>query len=180
MRNALGWWWHTEHDLLDKMDPANLVRDTRVAARVVWQLLTDPVLPLDIAAQAGDLLGQMQGLQAALQGRFDMAPLLRAAEACQAAASALSASVGDPGQINRALMRASRALVPLDYTAGGRFQPDPALPMPAWPVLEPLRALAAAQPGTDEAYALTVSATRSRNRLLCGLRDATTALGARG
>ena len=27
MRNALGWWWHTEHDLLDKVDQANLVRD---------------------------------------------------------------------------------------------------------------------------------------------------------
>lgn len=179
MRNALGWWWHTEHDLLDKISPANLVRDTRIAARVVWQLLTDPVLPLDIAAQAGDLLGQLQGLQAALRGRFDAAPLLRAAEACRDAAAALpSAAGGDAGRINRALMRASRALVPLDYTAGGRFQPDPALPQPAWPVLEPLRALAAARPGTDEAYALTVSATRARNKLLSGLRDAVSALGA--
>ena len=34
-RNALGWWWHTPHDLLDKIDEANLVRDTRVLARVV-------------------------------------------------------------------------------------------------------------------------------------------------
>ncbi len=185
MRNALGWWWHTEHDLLDKIDPANLVRDTRIATRVVWQLLTDPVLPLDIAAQASDLLGQLRGLQPALQGRVDMAPLLRLAEACRAAATALAdaplpdGAVGDPCRINRALMRASRALVPLDYTAGGRFQPDPALPLPPWPVLEPLRALAAARAGTDDAYALAVSAARARNRLLSGLRDAVMALDAR-
>ena len=33
-RNALGWWWHTPHDLLDKIDEANLVRDTRVLMQV--------------------------------------------------------------------------------------------------------------------------------------------------
>ena len=30
MRNGLGWWWHTPHDLLDKIDEQILVRDTRV------------------------------------------------------------------------------------------------------------------------------------------------------
>ena len=50
MRNPLGWWWHTPHDLLDKIDPANLTRDTRVFVRALWRLVTDAVLPLDYAA----------------------------------------------------------------------------------------------------------------------------------
>ncbi len=56
-RNALGWWWHTPHDLIDKVDEANLVRDARVMTEVVWRLLATPVAPLDHAATAASLLG---------------------------------------------------------------------------------------------------------------------------
>jgi hypothetical protein len=34
-RNALGWWCHTPADLLDNIDPANLVRDTQIVLRVL-------------------------------------------------------------------------------------------------------------------------------------------------
>jgi len=73
-------------------------------------------------------------------------------------------------------MRASRALDPLYYTTGDRFTHDPALPLPAWPVLQPLRNLAKTAPETDDARFLTVSATRARNRLLHAVRTATAAL----
>ena len=59
---------------------------------------------------------------------------------------------------------------------GLRFAHDPALPLSAWPVLDPLRALAKAAPGTDSARFLAVSAVRSRNRLAHALREATEAL----
>ena len=61
MRNALGWWWHTPHDKLDKIDPENLARDTRIALRVVWDLLTLPILPLDIPAQLDVLAARARG-----------------------------------------------------------------------------------------------------------------------
>jgi hypothetical protein len=73
-------------------------------------------------------------------------------------------------------MRASRALAPVYYTAGDRFAHDPALPLPAWPVLDPLRRLAKMAPGTDSARFLAVSATRGRNRLAYALRQAISAL----
>ena len=66
MRNALGWWWHTPHDLLDKIDEANLVRDTRIFVRTLWHLLTEPVLPLDYAAHAGALLSELERLHGAM------------------------------------------------------------------------------------------------------------------
>ena len=85
-------------------------------------------------------------------------------------------------------MRASRALAPVYYTSGDRFAHDPALPLPAWPVLQPLRDLAKSARGSDAAHALTVSATRARNRMLHALREAmagafsnlSRALGGRG
>jgi hypothetical protein len=169
MRNALGWWWHTPHDTLDKIDPANLVRDTQVYVHTLHRLLTDKALPLDFAAHAGVLLEELAALREALGERFDLGGLIAAAEGLRAAASAGGAS-------DHALMWASRALDPLYYTTGDRFAHDPALPLPAWPVLQPLRDLAKMVAGTDEARFLAVSATRGRNRLLHALGVATAVL----
>jgi hypothetical protein len=66
--------------------------------------------------------------------------------------------------------------VPLDYTTGNRFDHDPALALAPWPVLDKLRALAAAPADSDAAKFLTVAAMRARNWLAHALDQATTAL----
>ena len=176
MRNALGWWWHTPHDLLDKIDEANLVRDTRVFVRTLWRLLTELVLPLDYAAHASALLRELAGIEASLDGALSLEPLVAEATALRDRAAALVEPGRDPVRVNRALMQLSRALVPPDYTAGDRFSHDPALPQAPWPVLDPIRALAGA--GPDQARFAAVDATRARNRMLHALRQAGRALDA--
>jgi hypothetical protein len=181
MRNALGWWWHTPHDLLDKIDEDFLVRDTRVVVHTLWRLLTDAVLPLDYAAHAQALLAELGGIAPRLKDGLRLDEVVKAAKALKASAAAVSSleGVNDPARlerINAALMRASRALVPLDYTRGDRFSHDAALPQSPWPALDALRKLAQAKPGSDEARFLAVGATRARNRVLYGLREAREAL----
>ena len=176
MRNPLGWWWHTPEDLLDKVDPANLVRDTRVFVRVLWRLLTEPVLPLDYVAHAGALLDELGKV-----GRALLDPVVAAAAALQEKAAALGATAaGKAGvevtRVNRALLQVSRALVPMDYTEGDRFVHDPALPQSPWPVLDPVRAWAKAE-GEEAKFAM-VDAVRARNRMLHALRQANRALDA--
>jgi hypothetical protein len=172
MRNPLGWWWHTPHDLIDKVDEANLARDTRVFVRALWRLLTEPVLPLDYAAHATALLTELATLAGKLGDRLPLAPLVQAAEALRDRAGTLR---GDDAAKNRALMAVSRALVPVDYTSGDRFRHDPALPQAPWPALDPVRALAAAD-GTDAIRFASVDAVRARNRVLHALREAHRAL----
>jgi hypothetical protein len=172
MRNPLGWWWHTPHDLIDKVDEANLTRDTRVFVRALWRLLTDAVLPLDYAANAAALLTELATLSGKLGDRLSLAPLVEAAEIVRDQAGTLR---GDDAAKNRALMAVSRALVPVDYTTGDRFRHDPALPQAPWPALDPVRALAAAE-GTDAVRFATVDAVRARNRVLHALREARRAL----
>ena len=77
---------------------------------------------------------------------------------------------------SRALMRLSRMLVPLDYTRGDRFVHDPALPLPPWSVLDPLRRLAAAPRGGDDERFAEVDAIRARNRIAGMLAQARRAL----
>jgi hypothetical protein len=169
MRNSLGWWWHTPHDLLDKIDEKNLVRDTRVFVHTLWRLLADPVLPLDFAAHARVLLDELGTLHVSLGDRCSVHGLIEAATTLRDKAAAGRHS-------DAALMRASRALAPVYYTSGERFSHDPALPLPAWPVLDPLRKLAKVAPGTDSAHFLSVGAMRGRNRLAYAIRRATEAL----
>jgi hypothetical protein len=176
----LGWWWHTPDDTLDKIDADTLVRDTRVFVHVVWRLLTDRKLPFDYAEHGRALQAELARLQASLGDALDLTLLAERCEALTQAATAQLARAADADEaalarINAALMRAGRALVPMDYTQGDRFQPDPALEQPAWPSLQPLRRLASAR-GTEEAPFLAVSAMRARNRLAHVLRQAIEAL----
>ena len=166
MRNALGWWWHTPHDTLDKIDPEFLRRDARVYVRALWRLLTEEVAPLDPAAAAAGLVRELRSLLLP----SDEVPVAAVLAAADALAGMRPAS-------DAAAMRACRALVPLDMTDGDRFAHDPALPQPPWPVLEPVRAWARETPGSDEARFAAVEAVRACNRLLHGLRTAAAALG---
>ncbi len=166
MRQPLGWWWHTPHDLLDKIDEANLTRDTRVFVRALWRLLTDVGLPLDFVAHADALQRELAAIAAKLGDRLSLAPLMAATEKLRAAAGGEHSDA--------ALMAASRALVPVDYTSGDRFRHDPALPQPPWPVLQPIRLLADAAP--DDIPFAAVDALRARNRMQHALREAARAL----
>ena len=178
---ALGWWWHTPHDLIEHIDPDNLVRDTRITLRVLWRLLTDRVLPLDYAAYADALTAELDRLQAALGSRFDIGGLAAAAaeigrNAKALAARAAAASDAGAPRIDRALMRASRALVPINYTYGDRFRHDSALPHPSWPALEGLREAAATDLASPDLPFTLVHARQTRNRIAHALREANAAL----
>ena len=183
MRNALGWWWHTPHDLIDKIDETFLARDTRIVFASLWRLATDPIVPLDHAAHLAALHAELKEIAPKLKTTVAIDDLVATAARLAAQAQALGA--GRTGhdeaalaRINAALMRVSRALVPLDYTEGDRFRHDPALPQPAWPPLQKLRELARAEPNSDAARFLAVAARRARNRLRYALDEAGAGLAA--
>ncbi len=181
---GFGWWWHTPDDTLDKMDPGLLVRDTRVYVHALWRLLADVVLPLDHAAAAVALEAELSELAARLgavgaEGP-DLSRLIAQARQLRERATAVRAAVPDDAgvaRLNRALVAASRALVPMDYTTGDRFGHDPALAQAPYPVLDPVRHLADAAPGSDEGRFLRVAARRACNRLGFALEAANAALG---
>ncbi len=163
---GLGWWWHTPHDTIDKIDPENLARDTRIYFHTLWRLLSESRLPLDYAETAGDLLGELAALQAKLGARFDLAGLsARAAALRDAAAALIARPAAQDDAVNAALMALGRALVPLDYTLGDRFDHDPALGLAPWPVLDAMRRLAGTAADSDDAKFGEVSAIRAANRL---------------
>lgn len=182
MLTALGWWWHTPHDTADHIDPDNLSRDTTIVLEVLWRLLTSPVLPLDYSVYAIALGEQIARLQEELAGRLDISGLSGAVEELRVKAQAIlearDLSPEKAMRLSASLMRAGRHLVPLNYTSGERFHHDSALPHPAWPSLEGLRALAALPAGSPDTAFYVVHARQTRNRVAHALREANAALQA--
>jgi N-acetylated-alpha-linked acidic dipeptidase len=179
---GFGWWWHTPDDTLDKMDPLLLVRDTRVYVHALWRLLTDRVLPLDYAASAAALEDVLSGLAEELDGRLDLSPLTTRVRRLRDQAVAVRSRVPqirddvEAQRVNRALVSVSRAIVPMDYTTGDRFDHDPALAQTPYSVLNPVRALAETLAGSDQAKFLAVAAVRACNRLAFALDETNAAL----
>ncbi|MCM8749815.1 M28 family peptidase [Thermomicrobiaceae bacterium CFH 74404] len=178
-RGGLGWWWHTTEDTVDKIDPANLVRDTRVLLATVLGLATAPVLPFrqsraveeirDALADLATVTGaELIGL-AALRQECDL--LLNAARRldarCEQPVDAQTAR-----RLNRCSMRVSRELIPVNYTARGPFEQDLALPTKPLPGLQRLHDLSRLQPADPGYYPLLHSLQRERNRVLHALRSA--------
>lgn len=172
---GFGWWWHTPDDTLDKMDSDLLVRDTRVYVHAIARLLIADVLPFDYARAAQALEAELDKLVPGVGTSLDLAPLRARAQTLGKLAAAIPASA-DPDAVNRALMAVSRALVPMDYTRGDRFDHDPALGQNAYPVLDPVRLLAASEPGSDDRRFRLVAARRATNRLAHALATAIAAL----
>ena len=181
MLTALGWWWHTPHDTAEHIDPDNLSRDTQIVLEVLWRLLTSPVLPLDYTVYAAALGEQIARLQTGLDHRIDISVLAKAVDELNANAKAIlevgHVSVDRAARINASMLRAARHLVPLNYTSGERFHHDSALPHPAWPSMEGLRALASLPLGSPEMAFYAVHARQVRNRIAYALREANAALG---
>jgi aminopeptidase YwaD len=183
MLTALGWWWHTPHDTIEHIDPQNLVRDTRIVLRVLQRLLTSRILPYDYMAYAASLGAEIAELRKRLGDRLDISVLETATAALQGRAADLLArskwaSDTEAARINAGLMRASRLLVPLNYTSGERFHHDSALPHAAWPSLEGIRELARLPEGSSDVPFYAVHARQARNRVAHVLREAGKALEA--
>jgi hypothetical protein len=177
------WWWHTREDTVDKIDPGVLTLDTRVYVAAALRLVRAPVLPLAPARAARAILGTLEELQAATAGRWDLGAvvagarrLVERADALAAGLDRLSGTTPTEAQldaVNRALMKLSRVLVPLAYTAGDRFAHDLALPIPPLAGLQRVRQLAGLDPGSDGFKFALAALVRQRNRAVHALEEAT-------
>lgn len=173
--HPLGWWWHTKGDTLDKIDMDVLVRDARFYANIVLRALCDDILPFDFSGAVRELHDALEDIAQNLARWMDIVALTNRAASLDQLIGKARAAAGEAGSetaldaINSTLVAMSRALVPIQFTTGDRFEPDPALHQPPFPVLAPLRHLAAIEEDGDARRFATVDARRAYNRVLHAL-----------
>ncbi|HLW58526.1 MAG TPA: M28 family peptidase [bacterium] len=178
---SLGWWWHTPHDTVDKIDPVRLVRDAKIFALVVDRWLSGELLPLNALAGAADLRASLEGLAREAGSAFDLSAATAAAVGLEDACGRLqqvsaSAAGVRAREINACLLALCRTLIPATYTSAGRFSHDPALDNEFLPRLAAARRLASLPRESDAARFLLVDLVRGRNAVIAALREARAAV----
>jgi aminopeptidase YwaD len=172
------WWWHSEHETIDKFDPEILKQDTRLYVSILLGLSTADVLPFRLEDAAQDYLDSLREYDEAAGEVLPFAAVMAEAEALKAACAALTERVrGETDRersaaVNKLMLRVCRTLNPILYQVCSPFEHDPALGSRALPSLGPALKLPAMDPASD-AYRFTVTGLKRRlNQVTHQIREA--------
>lgn len=169
---GLNWWWHTEYDTLDTADADVLLQDVKIYLATILRFANAEVLPYRFEPVADELLAAVTTYQQAVKSLFDMSGVTSRIQALKVlgarvdSALAGTQAAGDGARaVNRAIMLAQRALIPINYTQIGEFDHDPAAYQPVLPLMAEARKLAQLKPDGDMFKFLTTKLVRSRNKV---------------
>ncbi|MBW2153595.1 MAG: M28 family peptidase [Deltaproteobacteria bacterium] len=182
---GLAWFWHTEADTLDKIDPDILFTDARIYMAAVWRLCTLPVIPFDFEFTAQETITLLKDLDKKAGSSFDLSQAVQIAETFKKKALLLkqkcielsrkisnNASAAIEERLNTAavsldqcIMKLSRILIPVSYSGTDRFDMDLAVSIPPFPRLQPVAELAAMDPRSHDFKYLERKMVRERNRV---------------
>ncbi|MBO8141781.1 MAG: M28 family peptidase [Firmicutes bacterium] len=132
---AGAWWWHTEHDTLDKASREVLHKDCQLSTTFVSLLATADVLPIDLTVLVDEIHTALKRLDEEIGQHVDLKLLVAKSERLVAAVAELNNKPvdGDPAAVqarNRILMGISRALNPVVYGLEGPYGHDVAERVP--------------------------------------------------
>ena len=176
---GLGWWWHTEHDTLDKVDEAFLIRDTKIYLATIWRILTSPVLPYDMTEAVSEMQDTVRSLQEDLGERFDLSKLSNRLDALKDRVCAFyedAETIAEPGEkadvINETIQALSRTIVRITFHGNNHFGFDLSGAMfPIQSLVDGTR-LATCSLGSYRYYVLETQFRRGYNRVMAHLKEA--------
>jgi hypothetical protein len=189
----LGWWHHSLHNTIERIDKDLLALHLRVYAHWIWGLLTEPVLPyeyLPIATRFTDRLEELAKLDIP---DIDMTAAAQQAREFQELAQAFDAQARlwrqrirggaadrHPADLlNGAMIQLSRILVPIASTVVGAYGQDRyghAWQTQMIPSLAPYPRLAEYARDSGEFQVWWVAMVRARNRVVDALTQASAVL----
>ena len=189
---GLSWFWHTEADTLDKIDPEILFTDGRIYMAAVWRLCTVPVLPFDFELTAEEMVNLLTDLEKKAENAFDLSQAVRAGETFKKKAvllkqksTEISRQISDQASgaveeglnaaavsLDQCIMKLSRILIPVSYSATDRFDMDLAVSIPPFARLQPVAELAAMDAESHDFKFLERKMVRERNRVRHALIEA--------
>ncbi len=187
---TLGWWHHSLHNTIDKLDKDRLAMHLRVYANWMWGLLTSPILPNEYSPLANrfvDRLGEFAGYE---MPDIDMQSAVERAREFQGLAERLDEQSdawrrrisGNPTDaeraadlLNHAKIELSRTLVPIASTAVGPYGQDRyghAWQTQMIPSLVPYPQVAGYDRQSEQFQTWWVAMIRARNRVVDALERA--------
>jgi hypothetical protein len=185
---GLGWWYHSDKDTLDKMDPDTLLAANKANILVILRLCTHPVIPYKVAEIARWATESLGDLTKRSGKAIDIMDLVEKAERLGEVAALLDEATAKLNEratagrgikpeklrpVNEGLLAISRSLAPVLYTLHGRYEQDHygAEYIKPIPVLQPVSELASLNPDTAGYKELRTKLVRARNMVSDALRE---------
>ena len=168
--------WHTEADLLPVADRGNLERDLKVYVTTILRVLNAGILPLDYRATVKEIADAVNAYRKQAGDLADFGPIDRELKRLRGALNAFYAAMprcrtaAAIAQANETLRELARILVPINYSAGERFDHDPALPLGTVPRLSAASRLTSAS--LDQRPFLQTGLAREINKVANTLHEA--------
>lgn len=185
---TLGWWHHSLHNTIDKVDKERLKLHLRVYAHWMWDLLTAPILPYEYEPVGRRFFERLSELARQPVPGIDLAGAVERAQAFQAIAGRLDAAGREWGArtgssdadraaqiLNQATIGLSRTLVPVASTVVGSYGQDRyghAWQTQMIPSLVPYPRLASLATDSEEWQTWWVAMVRARNQVVDALDQA--------
>ena len=170
-------YWHHPDDTLDKMDKSLLAEHCRLYAAALHELCCMERIPLNPAATAAVVNGEIERLGALGGGAVELGDLREAGARFAKACAALNEKLEglDAAAANRVLLDVSHAVNPVLYTLAGPFDHDPASGAFRLPGLQCIESYVERGPESDSGRVIYTRILREKNRVIAGL-DAASAI----
>lgn len=144
--SGFGWWWHTKEDTFDKIDADHLERDAKVYLSFVDHCCNDPIIPLDVVEGANELHSTIGDYKEMSDGHVSMKEVEQHLKKFMDTINELKKVINlkdihCPQKVNEAIHSVARVIVRLMQVNTSTFDPDPAVPLPAIPMLSAMNEL---------------------------------------
>ena len=175
-----GFWWHTEHDTLDKADRGCLERDTRLTGLIAAAMVNSDVFPFDHRAVADAILQRLNAIQQICRETYSLEKSLNAATNFKKSCQILHQEVEVAKQktddshkdhVNRKMLKLNRILTPAVFTEIDMFRHQPAEPAKDLPGLSRAESLTTLDPDSNRAGFTRAQLIREENRLMHALKQ---------
>lgn len=181
----LGWWNHTVMDGMDKVDKNNLKKDLDIAAAIICDYVTMPVLPCDFTRTCDDAINKIQMIMEKADPYIEMESILANAKKLKAYVEQikqLKETLKDKDitdvkvrKLNDLSLKLSRCLTWALYTYTDRFEQNSYAYTPATrpiPMLYHAVDLKEMKPDSLEYRLNLTEAMRNRNRVSVAFENA--------
>jgi len=165
------WWWHSEHESVDKADMDILGQDVRLYITILSRLCSAQVLPFNFTHSAQDFLDAIREYQEEAGEALDFDRLKQQARTLQnsfAALHEMAEGLSEEAQtraLNKLYLRLARWLNPVLYQTRSGYEHDPALSSRCLPGLRKALELKSMEPASDAFKFDVVGLKREMNRI---------------
>ena len=165
------WWWHSEHETVEKADMDILGQDVRLYITILSRLCTAETLPFNFTHSAQDFLDALREYEEEAGQWLDFGDLKEKAQALQnnvAAMHQVAKGLSDDTQsrnVNKTYLRLARWLNPVLFQVRSGYEHDPALSSRCLPGLARVLDLKNMDPESDAFKFNIVGIKREMNRI---------------